>query len=93
MADRHVVTRNWRPRRWCWFKRLYNTEVWRENPLESDRAHVEWTDTFSEAYVFDSFEEAYKVFNCPSVRNFGTSTLQIRYYSDKEYFKEILSRG
>lgn len=91
MADKHVVTWDGPPFRW--FRKLYNTEVWRENPLESDRAHVEWTDKFSEAYVFDSFEEAYKVFDCPSVKNFGTGTLQIRYYSDKDYFKELLSRG
>lgn len=76
-----------------WFKKMYNTESWRENPLESERAHVERTDKFSEAYVFDSFDEAYKVFNCPSVKKVYGGRLQIRYYTDREYFKEVLSRG
>ena len=96
MADKHVIV-------WVavtetkpssrWFKKMYNNESWRENPLENERAHVERTDKFSEAYVFDSFEEAHKVYDSPAVKKVFGGKPFIYYYSDKDYFKELLSRG
>jgi len=44
-----------------WFKRMYSAKQWLENPLDDAEAHVEVTQSFRDAYVFDSFEEAYKV--------------------------------
>ena len=76
-----------------WFKAFYSSRSWLENRLEDENASVDRTSKFSEAYVFDSFEEAYKVYNCPAVKKVFGGKIFIRYYSDKEYFKEILSRG
>ena len=77
----------------CWFQKMYSSRAWLENRLEDEGAEVVRTNKFSEAYVFDSFEEAYKVFNCPAVKKKLGGRLYIRYYSDKDYFKELLSRG
>ena len=95
MADKHVIV-------WAgvvssgpssrWFQVMYSSKAWLENPLEDEQAAVKRTDKFSEAYVFDSFEEAYKVFDCPAVKKVSGGKLFIRYYSDKDYFKELLSR-
>lgn len=71
---------------------MYSTKAWLEDGLQDEGAHVERTATFSEAYVFDSFEEAYKVFDAPAIKKIQSGRLFIRYYSEKEYFKELLSR-
>ena len=76
-----------------WFRRFWSNKSWMQHRLEDEGASIERTDKFSEAYVFDSFEEAYEVFNAPAVKKVYGGRLQIRYYTDKEYFKEVLSRG
>ena len=76
-----------------WFRRFWSNKSWMQHRLEDEDASIERTDKFSEAYVFDSFEEAYEVFNAPAVKKVYGGRLQIRYYTDKEYFKEVLSRG
>jgi hypothetical protein len=75
-----------------WFQKMYSSRAWLEDRLQDEGAQVVRTDKFSEAYVFDSFEEAYKVFDCPAVKKVIGGRLFIRYYSDKEYFKEKLRR-
>jgi hypothetical protein len=72
---------------------MYSSRAWLENRLEDEKAQVVRTEKFSAAHVFDSFEEAYKVFNCPAVKNVLGGKLMIRCYSDKDYFKEKLRRG
>ena len=96
MADKHVIA-------WVavteaepssrWFKMMYSPCAWLEDRLQDEGAHVVRTDKFSQAHVFDSFEEAYKVFDCPAVKKVMGGRLQIQYYSDKDYFKEKLRRG
>lgn len=56
------------------------------------RSRVIRTPNFSEARVFDSFEEAHKYYNTDAVKATYGGKPFIRYYSDKEYFKELLSR-
>ena len=76
-----------------WFQKMYSSRAWLEDRLQDDGAQVVRTDKFSEAYVFDSFEEAYKVFDAPAIKKVTGGRLFIRYYSDKDYFKEKLRRG
>jgi len=75
-----------------WFKAFYSSKSWLENRLEDENASVDRTSKFSDACVFDSFEEAWKVFDAPAVKQVFGGKMFIRYYSDKDYFKELLSR-
>ena len=77
-----------------WFKMMYNSKEWlsRRAKLRDKDSFVERTDLFSEAYVFNSFEEAHEVYSAASVQQVLGGKMFIRYYSDKDYFKEKLSR-
>ena len=75
-----------------WFKAMYSSRDWLKDRLQDESAHVERTSKFSEAYVFDSFEEAHKVFDAPAIKKVFGGRAYIQYYTDKEYFKEVLSR-
>lgn len=55
--------------------------------------HVLRTPRFSDAHVFDSFEEAKEAYELPVMKEERGGKMFIRYYSDKDYFKEVLARG
>lgn len=73
---------------------MYNSKEWlsKQAKLKDKDTFVERTDLFSEAYVFNSFDEAWEVYDASAVKQVLGGRIFIRYYSDKDYFKELLSR-
>ena len=93
MADKHVI---------AWLDRgPSNHPMWYVRTEYGDRndtygsaptKKVIRTLKFSDAYIFDSFEEAHEVYSDEMVQGLGSAPY-IRYYTEQEYFKEVLARG
>ncbi len=89
MADKHVIVWMGENAQTVWFERILKVTMNTEQLFAQDYAIR--TDKFSEAYVFDSFEEALKVYESASIEEAtGESKPYILYYTDQEYFKELL---
>lgn len=75
-----------------WFESILKaTSMFGDN--SSVGFHVLRTPTFSNAHVFDSFEAAKEAYELPVMKEEHGGKMFIRYYSDKDYFKEVLARG
>lgn len=92
MADKHVIV-------WAgahadgsslWFERILRYST---TDHSSSVQQVCRTPKFSEAYVFESFEQAREAYHLPVMQEERNGKMFIRYYSEKDYFKEILARG